>query len=162
MNGLGTIEEVSPSGLCVACGIPQDSEYFDDSRFDAPPTVGSEVVLARFELPAQYCGVLQYFSQFTDLNGGNRANVQTPGLEWRILLNSRPMFPYIALEHIVNPWGYGSFPVNIRLDESSTIEMVVRGVPSTIIPVNPIRLVGGRLVGRYWYNASYGDVVRRP
>jgi hypothetical protein len=165
MNALATIEEVSSSGLCVACGIPQDSQYFDDSNFNEPPDVGSEVVLARFELPAQYCGVLRYFSQFTDQHGRNAANVQTPGLEWRILLNSRALYPYIGLGHIVNPWGYGSFCVNIRLDEDSTIELVVRGVPSTNIPANPadrIRLVGGRLVGRYWYNASYGDVVSRP
>jgi hypothetical protein len=163
MSGIATIDEVSPSGLCVACGIPVDSQYFDYSSVDDPPGVGSEKVLARFELPAQYCGVLQYFSQFTDQHGNNSANVLTPGLEWRILLNRHALFPYISLGHIANPWGYGSFPVNIRLDENSTIELVVRGVPTSedIPSAERINLVGGRLVGRFWYNAAYGDVVSR-
>jgi hypothetical protein len=164
MSAVAIAQEVSASGHCAACGIPLDSQYFDDSSVTEPPDIGSEVVLARFELPAQYCGVLQYFSQFTDLHGTNLANVLTPGLEWRILLNSRALFPYIALRHIVNPWGFGSFPVNIRLDEDSTVELVVRGVVDNLggATTTPVQLVGGRIVGRYWYNASYGDVVGRP
>ena len=63
-NLVGESEGVS--GLCAMCRIPLDSQYFDESRISEPPGVGSEVVLARFQLPPQYCGVLEYFAQFTD------------------------------------------------------------------------------------------------
>jgi hypothetical protein len=59
-------------------------------------------------------------------------------------------------DRIVNPWGYGSFQVSIRLDDSATIEFVARRVSN---PASRIEQVGGRIVGRYWYNAIYGDVV---
>ena len=114
------------------------------------------VVLARFELPPQYCGVLEYFSQFTDEHAGNPAKIATPGLLWMILVNNRPLYPYLNFDRIVNPWGYGSFQISIRLDDSATIEFVVRRV-SNAAP--NITQVGGRIVGRYWYNAAYGDVV---
>jgi len=55
--------------------------------------------------------------------------VRTPGFLWSILSNSRPLFPYLQLDRILNPWGFGSFQTTVRLDESSTIEFVVRGVP---------------------------------
>lgn len=160
MTAVATLEE-SATGLCAACGIPLDSQYFDDSRINEAPEAGSEIVLASFELPAQYCGVLQYFSQFTDKHGENSANVLTPGLEWRILVNRHALFPYVGFRHIVNPWGYGSFALNIRLDENSIIELAVRSVPKLADDPNyQITWVGGRLVGRFWYNAAYGDVVR--
>lgn len=148
------------TGLCASCGVPFDSQYFDESSVLAAPIVtGDEVVLARFELPAQYCGVLQYFSQFTDVFGTSFANIPTPSIEWRLLVNNHALFPYINLRHIVNPWGYGSYPVNIRLDEDSTVEMVARRViPIGSLPNPTINLVGGRIAGRFWYNASYGGV----
>jgi hypothetical protein len=152
------------TGLCAACGIPFDSQYFDESGVrKIADESGTEVVLARFELPAQYCGVLQYVSQFTDAFGGNFAVIATPTIEWKLLVNNHALFPYINLRHIVNPWGYGSYPVNLRLHEDSTIELVARRViddeslkDTTVVA--PIKVVGGRLVGRFWYNASYGDV----
>ena len=148
------------TGLCASCGVPFDSQYFDESSVLTAPTVaGDEVVLARFELPAQYCGVLQYFSQFTDAFGASPSSIQTPAIEWRLLVNNHALFPYINLRHIVNPWGYGSYPVNIRLDEDSTVEMVARRVsPIGSLPNPTINLVGGRIAGRFWYNASYGGV----
>src|SRR6267142_2684168 len=177
MIGVITPDRETTAGLCAACGIPQDSQHFDDSSVKKAPDVGVEVVLARFDLPAQYCGVLQYFAQYTDLFARDAAQVATPNLEWRILVNNHALFPYINLRHIVNPWGYGSFPVNIRLDEDSTIEMVVRGVTDDELrrstprlreariagkrSPTAIKLVGGRIVGRFWYNASYGDVLGR-
>lgn len=166
MIGLNTLEKETTSSLCAACGIPLDSQYFDDSSVqEAPLEIGSEVVLARFDLPAQYCGVLQYFSQFTDLVARDFTKIQTPQLEWRILANNHALFPYINLKHIVNPWGYGSFPVNIRLDEASTVELVVRAVADNRgappVPDEEVKFVGGRIMGRFWYNASYGDVVSR-
>ncbi|HEX7296441.1 MAG TPA: hypothetical protein VF251_11845 [Pyrinomonadaceae bacterium] len=144
------------TGLCAGCGTPVDSQYFDESSVvDVPTATGDELVLARFELPAQYCGVLQYFSQFTDAFGLNFANIQTPTIEWRLLVNNHALYPYVNLRHIINPWGYGAYPVNIRLDENSTIELIARRVAATGPTIN---VVGGRIVGRFWYNTSYGDV----
>lgn len=153
---LATIETVS--GLCAACGVPLDSQHFDESgvkrvsRPDREFVPGEEIVLARFELPPQYCGVLTYFAQFTDAFANNAANIDTPGIEWKLLVNNHALFPYINLRRIVNPWGFGSYPVNIRLEEGSAIEMVAR-----IIQDDPaISVIGGRILGRFWYNESYG------
>jgi len=216
---------VAPA-LCTDCGIPLDAKYFDESRVVDAPGPGQEVVLARFELPSQYCGVLEYFSQFTDLNAKDPSQVETPGLEWLILSNRRPLYPYVRLDKVLNPWGFGSFQFSARLDESATIEFVVHrsvtAVPIStaigtnitagllpqpvtpasmanirqgtrllvdtgasqeavsVISVNPtaftaifrnshtapapvlgvgdaITQVGGRIVGRYWFNPAYGD-----
>jgi hypothetical protein len=143
-------------GLCPMCGITLDSEYFDESGVVEAPKVGEAIVLARFELPPQYCGVLEYFSQFTDEQARNASAIKTPGFLWTILVNNRPLYPYLNFDRILNPWGYGSFQVSIRLDENATVEFVVRRV-SNAAP--NITQVGGRVLGRYWYNAAYGDVV---
>jgi hypothetical protein len=162
MSSAIAFENETTTGLCAACGIPVDSQYFDVSTVQLAPEAGEELLLARFELPVQYCGVLQYFSQFTDRYGNDASQVQTPDLEWRLLVNNHALFPYFPLRHIVNPWGYGSFPVNIRLDEDSTLEFVVRGVGDAEMSCDePVKRVGGRIVGRFWYNAAYGDVVNR-
>jgi hypothetical protein len=147
--------------------MPLDAKYFDESSILPVPTAGHFLILARFELPPQYCGVLEYFSQFTDAWAADPTRVQTPALEWTILVNKRPLYPYLQFNRIVNPWGYGSFQVSIRLDDSATLEFVVRGVhpavdTETIADAAPTpRRVGGRILGRYWYNTAYGDVVRR-
>jgi hypothetical protein len=143
-------------GSCPMCGIALDSEYFDESGVVAAPAIGEQITLARFELPPQYCGILEYFSQFTDEHARNPAQIATPGLLWMILANHRPLYPYLNFDRIVNPWGYGSFQVSIRLDDSATVEFIVRKV-SNAAP--DITQVGGRIVGRCWYNAAYGDVV---
>jgi hypothetical protein len=146
--------------LCNSCGIPFDSQYFDDSAVvdlgNPKVEVGQEVVLARFDLPPQYCGVLQYFAQFTDEFGTDPSNIETPEIEWRLLVNNHSLFPYLNLRHIVNPWGYGSYPLNIRLDESASVEFVIRRLKEE----GSVR-VGGRIMGRFWYNPCYGDVERR-
>ena len=159
--------ERTPS-LCNSCGIPFDSQYFDDSAvvdLDHPDhpghpagrvEVGQEIVLARFDLPPQYCGVLQYFAQFTDKFGNDPSSIETPEIEWRLLVNNHSLFPYLNLRHIVNPWGYGSYPLNIRLDENASVELVVRRLERD----GSVR-VGGRIMGRFWYNPCYGDVERR-
>lgn len=140
------------SGMCAGCGVPLDSQYFDDSSVQEVPPSGEEIVLARFDLPPQYCGVLTYFSQFTDDFARNMAHIATPAIEWKLLVNNRALFPYVNLRHIVNPWGFGSYPINVRLDEGSTLEMVAR-----IVDDNPdINSIGGRIMGRFWYNESYG------
>ena len=144
------------SVLCASCGIPADAEYFDEASITDAPSLGRSIVVATFSLPSQYCGVLQYFSQYTDLFAQGPANVETSGIDWIILLNGRPLYPYVNLKHVVNPWGYGSFPVAIRLEDSSTLEFMVRGVNDQSGGAKP-KKVGGRLVGRYWYNHSYSD-----
>lgn len=162
------VENEGISGLCAMCRIPLDSQYFDESRITEAPGIGSEAVLARFQLPPQYCGVLEYFAQFTDALARDPTQVETPGLEWSMLANGRPLFPYLKFDRILNPWGRGSFQIFLRLDEGAAVEFVVRGIadvsPVADRPVveNPAPTrVGGRIVGRYWYNAAYGDVVRR-
>ncbi len=141
------------------CGIPVDSDYFDDSRITDTPDPGREMVLARFDLPMHYCGVFENFSQFIgDGNSEPLSRVATPGVEWRLLINNRPLYPYLNLEHIVNPWGFSCCPVAIRLDESATVEFVVRNVSHDKTQAGAILTVGGRITGRFWYNPAYGHV----
>ena len=157
-----TISDSRPlSAPCVTCGIPFDAKPFDESGTARIPARGRDQVLARFELPPQYCGVLQLFSQFWEENVRDPTRIVTEGLQWIILVNRRPLHPYVALERVVNPWGIGSFPIAIRLDENATVEFAVRNRAMNVDP-DPERrpLVGGRIVGRYWYNACYGDVLR--
>jgi hypothetical protein len=150
--------------FCTTCGIGLDSEYFDESGVEEIQAgqeevlfPGQEKVLASFELPPQYCGVLEYFSQFTDVHANHPAEIRTPEIQWRISTNRRPLYPYLTLDRIVNPWGYGSFPVRIRLDENARVEFVVRRISKG--DSHHIKRVGGRIMGRYWYNPAYGDVV---
>jgi len=175
MNGTAVqltprLETIQAGGLCNICGLPLDSQHFDESSVEEVPARGRQVVLARFELSSQYCGHLENFSQFTDAYARDLSQIQTPGLRWFILVNNRPLHPYLNLQHIINPWGYGSFPVSMRLDLEARVEFVVRNEnyeldPNQNNPANwdPTKLhtVGGRIVGRYWYNPAYGDVVRR-
>jgi hypothetical protein len=147
----------SATALCTACGTPLDSQYFDDSSVVGVPRTGETLVLAQFELPPQYCGILEYFAQFTDQYAVDNSKIETPGIEWSILAGGSPLFPYLSINRIVNPWGEGAFPVAIRLPENTTIKLVVRGVGAT----SPITRVGGRLLGRYWYNAANNDDARR-
>jgi hypothetical protein len=164
-------EEFQARNLCNVCGMPLDSQQFDVSSIASVPPRGRQIVLASFALPPQYCGQFENFSQFTDLNGRSQANVRTPGLHWTILVNNRPLHPYLDLEHIVNPWGYGSFGVHIRLDLDAKVEFVVRNeayapdpnqnADETSWDPGFIHRVGGRIVGRYWYNPAYGDALCR-
>lgn len=159
MKPMGRAEISIPSGLCVGCGMPLDSKQFDDSAIVALPEPGQQVVLARYQLPPQYCGVLEYFSQFVDQFAKDTARARTSGLQWRLLQNGHPIHPYVNFEHIVNPWGYGSFQVAIRLPEGALIEFMARRLataPAGIGDLDGVNLIGGRIVGRYWYNPSYG------
>jgi hypothetical protein len=157
----GFSERRSGQDLCARCGIPVDSKYFDDSSVTELPLSGREVVLAQFELPPQYCGVLEYFAQFTNLLASNPGEIETYGLEWALLSNGRPLAPYLPFDRILNPWGYSSFQLSLRLDASSTTELVVRNRAYTPAAGKAaIDRVGGRIVGRYWYDAAYGDVGR--
>jgi hypothetical protein len=172
--------KVRTDNCCTICGIPLDAEYFDASGFvgegeavtkfsqftpQLPPPLprrGEQVVLANFQLHPQYCGVLTYFSQYTDLYVKDNTLILTPGFEWSILQNGKPMFPYTRLESIVNPWAYNCLPVSVRLDENARIEFVLRNrsVGDTDLPNYPIKAFAGRIMGRYWYNDSFGGRVR--
>jgi hypothetical protein len=158
-NTLQQIGVVHTSALCPACGLPRDYEHFDESGFAATPGKGREVVLARFELAPQYCGLLENFSQFTDLYGRDFSQVETPALQWIISVNRRPLYPWVQLEQIVNPWGYGSFGIAIRLDENATVEFVVRNSNYNPSAGKEIKRLGGRITGRFWYNPAYGDAT---
>jgi hypothetical protein len=149
------------SGLCVNCGIPIDSQRFDESRIATVPQVGDEIVLASFDIPAQYCGSLEHVSQFTDLNMRRPDQVDTPGLEWTLRANGRALLPFSRLTHILNPWGFGSFRMDLRLDEGVHLELIVHRTAERTSRQPPLRVnaVGGRIVGRYWYNRGFGDVT---
>jgi hypothetical protein len=142
---------------CATCGVPIDAKVFDVSEVvDVDIRPGESVPLARFELPPEYCGVLEYFAQYTDQQARHPEHVRTPGLEWSLRANGHPLYPYVAFDRILNPWGNGSFQVAIRLDEGVALELVLRRVEARALDV---KVVGGRIVGRYWYNAAYGDVA---
>jgi hypothetical protein len=145
---------------CHVCGVPVDSSYFDDSSIAGVPQAGAEVVLARFELHPNYCGVLQYFAQFTDAYAASPIEVETPNLEWQIRSDGRPLAPWLTFRRIINPWGLLGFPVHVRLQEGCLTELVVRNTtPGGVVLASsaiPVTKVGGRLLGRYWYNPSFG------
>lgn len=149
---------IRPTSACAICGVPVDAQFFDDSRIEAVPKPGRQIVLARFELHPEYCGVLECFSQYTDTFGANNALVQTPGLEWSILWNHRPLSPYLRFDRILNPWGYGSFRIAIRLPQRALVELVVKKVREPVDEEPVVGQVGGRILGRYWYDPQYGDV----
>ena len=147
--------------VCHVCGIPADASYFDDSSIVRAPNSNSrEVVLAKYELHPNYCGELQYFAQFTDAYALSPAAVETPDLEWQIRSDGQPLAPWLAFRRIINPWGLSGFPIHIRLKEGSLTELVVRFVrPDDIVLLSglpPVTLVGGRLLGRFWYNTNFG------
>src|SRR5262249_50784052 len=146
--------------LCTNCGAPLDAKHFDESGFVdlTNPHLGRDLLLASFELRPQYCGELEYFSQFTDAFAKDNSEVRTDGLQWLILANDRPLYPYLQIEWILNPWGYGSFPFRLRLEEGTTLQFIVRRLNGG---TSNVSTVGGRIIGRYWYNPAYGDVERR-
>ena len=139
--------------LCQVCGIPADAGFFDRSSIVAAPVPGSEAVLAVFEVPRNYCGQLLYFAQYVDREiGASQADMTTPGYAWELRLDGRPYEPYRGFEHIVNPWGLHGFPLAIRLPDAAVVELVVRNLGTGPALCG----VGGRLIGRYWYNTVYG------
>ena len=149
---------MSSRGCCDVCGVPVDAEYFDESGIligDQLPRKGEQAVMARFQVHRQYCGVLQCFAQFTDLYANDNSMVDTPGLVWTLRRNGQPIFPYHRLESIINPWGYGNYSFLIRLDEGSTVEFVLHN-QGFDFEATDLTKVGGRIMGRYWYNRIYG------
>jgi hypothetical protein len=140
--------------MCHICGIPLDAGFFDESSIQPAPDLGEERILARYELHRNYCGTLLYFAQFTDKYAKSPAKVKTPGYQWQIRCNSQPRDPYLTFEHIINPWGLSGFPVSLRLEEGCILEFVIGNVGAP--PATVLNQVGGRILGRYWYNPIYG------
>ena len=150
-----------PDTVCDICGIPADASYFDDSSIvDLSTVTTSEVVLAKYELHPNYCGELQYFAQYTDAYAVTPAAVETPDLEWQVRSDGQPLAPWLTFRRIINPWGLSGFPIHLRLKEGSLTELVVRFVgPDSIVLLSglpPVQQVGGRLLGRFWYNTNFG------
>jgi hypothetical protein len=154
--------------ICHICGIPSDAGFFDESNIfdfrsngnsDKKLGEGQELVLARYELHRNYCGMLMSFAQFTDKSLGNPPEFRTPGYRWQIRCNGQPRDPYLSFDYILNPWGYGGMPVQLRLEEGCVVELVIRNVGATA--GNTLNVVGGRIIGRYWYNNSYGGAPNR-
>jgi hypothetical protein len=145
--------------FCNICGSPLDADYFDVSSFrPAPANVGEEVELARHALHSQYCGALLYFAQYAErLEDSRQVFSETPGYEWLILCNSQPRAPYLPTSLILNAWCLNAFPVHLRLEEGCVVRLSVRKV-NPPIGAKGITLsrVGGRLMGRSWYNTNYG------
>lgn len=149
--------------LCHICGIPLDADYFDVANIKDAPRAGKEVELARYVLHPQYCGSLLYFAQHAAPVTPQEGDLfKTPGYEWVILCNEQPRAPYLPTTVIRNPWGKNAFPVHLRLEEGCVIRFVVRKVlPLPDETEIPLSQVGGRLLGRYWYNTLYGGAPNR-
>ena len=150
--------------VCHICGIPLDANNFDVADIKkAPTTTDPERELVRFALHPQYCGALLYFAQHADPETPqDREIFKTPGYEWVILCNEQPRDPYLPTDVIRNPWGENAFPVQLRLEEGCVVRFVVRKVPAPADETEiTLSQVGGRLVGRYWYNTIYGGAPNR-
>jgi hypothetical protein len=150
--------------VCHICGVPLDANNFDVADIkEAPKNLGEERELARFALHPQYCGVLLYFAQHAEpAELQDRKVFKTPGYEWVILCNEQPRDPYLPTTVIRNPWGENAFPVHLRLEEGCVVRFVVRKVLAPAGEKETTLLqVGGRLVGRYWYNTIYGGAPNR-
>jgi hypothetical protein len=149
--------------ICHICGIPQDAGFFDDSDILPAPAPGQELVLARYELHRNYCGMLLYFAQYVkSLSDASTQvttpQITTPGYQWQIRCNGQPRAPYLAFDHIINPWGLSGFPIYLRLEEGCLLEFVIRNVGASGSDI--LDKVGGRLLGRYWYNDIYGGASK--
>jgi hypothetical protein len=59
---------------------------------------------------------------------------------------------------IVNPWGCNCLPVLVRLDENALVQFVIRNrsIADADLDKYPIQAFAGRIMGRYWYNESFG------
>lgn len=162
------------SNVCHVCGVPLDAGYFDVAniiKIQAPLNAGDEVEVARYELNPQYCGTLLYFTQYAEQEippeppqpprPPQQVISKTPGYEWIILCNNQPRAPYLPTNLILNPWGYNALPIHLRLEEGCTLKFVVRKVPPSGETEVKLSQVGGRLLGRTWYNTIYGGTPNR-
>lgn len=155
--------------LCPACGIPIDAGIFDDSAIiniitpdeDDPGSPkasllpGESLELARFELSLEHCGVLLAFAQHTDQYANSARNVLTPGYLWEIRCDEQPLAPWLRFDRVINPWGLAGFPLAVRLPPESKLRLVIRNQNVQPTDGQWLRQVGGRIVGRYWFNDEH-------
>lgn len=144
---------------CARCGHPLDALAFDSWALRAWTRDTRELILARFELPFQYCGVLEGVQQFTDRYAADPRRLGTPTIEWRLLVDRNPAAPFLNVRLILNPWGAFTPCVPIRLSTGARVELVVRRVvpdPDDPPAADEPEQIGGRITGRYWYDQSYG------
>jgi len=152
--------DVGYHNVCHVCGVPQDAGYFDVASIKAAPKVGEEVEVARYQLSPQYCGTLLYFMQYAELAETQRQVFpKTPGYEWVILCNNQPRAPYLPTDLILNPWGQNAPPIHLRLEEGCMLRFLVRRKAASV--PQELSQVGGRLLGRTWYNTIYGGIPNR-
>ena len=144
---------------CHVCGMPADAGFFDESSVSDPPPPGEQLVLARYSLHRDYCGALLYFAQFTDLFARDPGEVLTPDYRWQIRCNGQPRDPYLTFDRIINPWGLSGFPLSLRLEEGGLVELVVRRAATD--RGRTVNKIGGRILGRYWYNTLHGGAPHR-
>jgi hypothetical protein len=57
---------------------------------------------------------------------------------------------------VINPWGCNCLPVLVKLDENARIEIAIRNRSIFDLDLYPIKAFAGRIMGRYWYNSSFG------
>jgi hypothetical protein len=131
-----------------ACRTPVDARYFDETAGVVTVPPSGLVHLARFELPFGYCGALEKFWQFSNIHAHDNAEIATPEIEWLLRINGQPVAPYIGLRTIIQPWGWPTQSIAIRLPVTAVVEFVVRVVK----PPAPALLVAGRVFGRYWFD----------
>ena len=166
VSALPQLDVMRASYLCPNCGLPRDYEHFDESGFASRQRRSSPAV--RWCWRASNCrhntaGCSKISPSLPTCSGAISPRSRRPACNGSSQSTNGPLYPYVRLEHIVNPWGYGSFGVSIRLDENATVEFVVRnlGHPPPDRPETEINRVGGRIVGRFWYNPAYGDATPR-
>ena len=70
-----------------------------------------------------------------------------------IRCDGQPRDPYLTFGHIINPWGLSGFPVALRLEEGCFLEFAIRNISDD---KETLQKVGGRILGRIWYNTIYG------
>jgi hypothetical protein len=158
-----TPQDTGYHNVCHVCGVPLDANYFDTANIKDAPGAGGEVEVARYALHPQYCGSLLYFAQHAAPATPQEGDLfKTPGYEWVILCNEQPRAPYLPTTVIRNPWGKNALPVHLRLEEGCVVRFVVRKVrPLPGETEILLSQVGGRLLGRYWYNTLYGGAPNR-
>ena len=161
--------------LCASCGIPIDAGIFDESSIlniitegEAEPEFskaslapGESLELARFKLSPEHCGTLLAFAQYTDRYAISASNVLTPGYVWEISCDDQPLAPWLRFDRIINAWGLTGFPLAVRLPPESTLRFVIRNEGVDPVDANWLRQVGGRAVGRYWFD-DREHAGRRP
>lgn len=156
--------------ICLSCGIPLDAGIFDSStilnirtageaqelRIDPVSlSPGESVELARFELQPEFCGVLLAFSQFTN-QYAKESKMSTPGYQWSLLADGRPLCPWLKFDRIINPWGLSGFPLAVRLEQGTVLSLVVENINvEDGDKEHWLTQIGGRIVGRYWLNDEY-------